>query len=142
MTAQVLVVVSIVLDQGRRIHGMSSAITVAALIGCVLPALSEHRMSLLSLGILGAVIAVGVIELWFAIRVSIDAALFRRLARVPDWRTLDEALINLGMIPAEKTGRPEAVRIAGARRLLRFQAVALIAQIGLAVILAVIGATK
>ena len=85
--------------------------------------------------ILALVVLLGLAELYFAIRVGFDAALFRRLAAAPegfDRARLDRALSRLGLMPEAKTGRPIIERIAGARRLLAWQGMTLVAQILLA----------
>jgi len=85
----------------------------------------------------------GLVELYLAIRVGFDAALFRRLG-VPtdllDGDGLDRALVRLKLLPPAKTDRPIITRIAGARRLLAWQgtmlgaqAVLILAQAGFAV---------
>jgi hypothetical protein len=64
--------------------------------------------------------------------VGFDAALFYRLASAPepvDFADLDQALTDLDLLPAPKRGRPADARIAGARRLMRFQILAVLAQV-------------
>src|SRR5262249_42719093 len=79
----------------------------------------------------------GAAELFFAIRVGFDAALFRRLAAeagAPGFADLDAALLRLGLMTPGKAGRPAADRALGARRLLACQGLALIVQILLALV--------
>jgi hypothetical protein len=47
----------------------------------------------------------------------------------PDFAGTDGALTRLGLLPAAKRGRPAAARVAGARRLFRFQVLALAIQV-------------
>jgi hypothetical protein len=81
--------------------------------------------------LIGAAALTGLAELWFSVRVAIDARLFQSLSVEddgPDWTALDAALTRLGLSPAAKAGRPPRLRIAGALRLLRYQAAALAVQ--------------
>ncbi|MGH6933223.1 MAG: hypothetical protein ACREEE_12410 [Dongiaceae bacterium] len=68
---------------------------------------------------------VGFICLYFSVRVAFDATLFRQLAaakdRAIDLPSLDTALVELGLQPANKAGRTVRVRIAGARQLFHRQ---------------------
>lgn len=104
------------LAQGRAIDRLSWLVTAAALLGLctgrgwpMLPAL-----------------AAGLVESFLAARVAFDAALFRDLGRgtLPDLGAMDRALTELGLIPAARAGRGLPPRVAGARRLLRLQAIA------------------
>jgi len=123
------------LDQGQRADRLSRPITAAsALVLLLLPAFLGPP-PVLSTTILALVVLLGLIELYLAIRVGFDAALFRRLAAAPeefDRARLDRALSRLGLMPEAKTGRPIIERIAGARRLLAWQGMTLVAQILLA----------
>ncbi|OLL27364.1 hypothetical protein BTH42_33235 [Burkholderia sp. SRS-W-2-2016] len=69
----------------------------------------------------------GVAALWYAVRIAIDRRLFAALADHPRLQEgevddtlagLDEALIALGWINAEKVRRPPGARVRGAIRLL------------------------
>ena len=71
----------------------------------------------------------GLVETYLAIRVGFDAALFHRVAHTEDIASLDAALRQLRLLPVEKRGRAIEPRIAGARRLFRFQVLALAAQL-------------
>jgi len=125
------------LDQGQRADRLSRPITAAsAIVLLLLPAFLGPPPVLLTT-ILALVVLLGLIELYLAIRVSFDAALFRRLAAAPegfDRARLDRALSRLGLIPEDKAGRPIVERIAGARRLLAWQGMTLAAQILLVLI--------
>jgi hypothetical protein len=125
-----LEVASALLRQGRTIDRLSRLLTVAALVllissrglGVAAPAL----VVTLALAVLA-----GLAEAYFAFRVGFDADLFDRLrnpARM-DLASLDAALVQLGMLPASRTGRPLEQRIAGAQRLLYKQGAALMIQI-------------
>lgn len=131
---QILMTGATMLDQTGRIDALSRGLTIISLIGLLaIGATTDHpgvvRMTLLVLAGL-----VGLAELYFSIRVGLDAALFRQLAAVaptPDWVAFDAALLRLLLLPPAKAGRPPEARIAGARRLLHAQAIALIMQAGL-----------
>ena len=124
-----LAVTAAVLRQGERIDRLSRALTVLSLIGlAVLGTIQDAWPAML---LCAAALLAGLIELWFAMRAGIDAALFQDLAAAeddPDWEALDAALVRLALMPAAKAGRPAAARIAGALRLPRCQAAALLAQ--------------
>ena len=120
------------LDQGQCADRLSRPITAAsAIVLLLLPAFLGPPPVLLTT-ILALVVLLGLAELYFAIRVGFDAALFHRLAAVPegfDRARLDRALSRLGLMPEAKAGRPIIERIAGARRLLAWQGMTLVAQI-------------
>jgi hypothetical protein len=86
---------------------------------------------------LGAALLMAIVQGLFALRTAFDAALFRRLSAEPDLAALDAAMLGLHLMPPKKAGRPLADRIAGARRLLAFQGLALAGQIALPVLLIV-----
>jgi hypothetical protein len=133
---------SVMLDQGKLADRMSRGLTIASLVGTV--ALAGHG-AIPAMTLIGAAALVGLVELWFAARVAVDAALFRRLSREqgsPDWALLDSALTELRLLPADKAGRPAAARIAGAFRLLRLQIITLLVQFGLIVAGAAAGAAR
>jgi len=121
---------SALLRQGRTLDHLSRLLTVAALVmligarglGVASPALG---------GALALAFLAGLAEAYFAIRVGFDADLFDRLrdpARM-DLASLDAALVQLGLLPASRSGRPLEQRIAGAQRLLYKQGTALMIQI-------------
>lgn len=131
---EVLAIVAVMLGQGERVDRLSRGLTVASLAGMVAVGLLSSRSAVPAMLLLGAAALAGLAEIYFAARVGIDTALFQRLAAGadgPDWSVLDAALIRLGLLPAAKAARPAAARIVGAARLLRWQIVALLAQMGL-----------
>ncbi len=109
------------LDQGRYIHA-ASLVVMAGTTGLAVIAAMTGRLDA-GLAFLGAGAFVATIaELWLAIRVGFDAALFRAVACGEiDMRQLDSALQRFGLMPVEKAGRPIELRIRGALRLLRLQ---------------------
>jgi hypothetical protein len=119
------------LDQGQRADRLSRPITAASALVLLLPAFMEPPPVLLTTS-LALIVLLGLVELYLAIRVGFDAALFRRLAVAPDGfdcARLDRALSRLGLMPEARTGRPMIERVAGARRLLAWQGRTLAAQI-------------
>jgi hypothetical protein len=120
------------LDQGQRADHLSRPITAAAVIVyLLLPAVLGPLPPVLAT-ILALVAILGLVELYLAIRIGFDAALFHRLAAVPegfDCARLDRTLIRLGLTPEARAGRPIIERISGARRLLMWQGLILAAQV-------------
>lgn len=120
------------LDQGRTVDRLSRPLTAAALIGILVypAAIGQPPVALAASALLIAL--AGFAESYFAIRVGFDAALFHRLAtapEAPDFAATDHALTQLGLLPPTKLDRPADARIAGARRLMRLQIVALAVQV-------------
>jgi hypothetical protein len=132
------------LEQGATLDRLSRPLTAASLIGLVLlPLLGP--VTALSLALVGLIALAGLAELYLALRVGFDAALFRELAEsgeAAELAPLDAGLSRLGLRPAAKAGRPAADRVAGAQRLLRRQAVALAAQLGVVALAAAFAATS
>ena len=132
------------LDQGRRVDRLSRLLTVTALAALVaIAVLGAPKLMVVAL--LGLSVLAGAAELYLAVRVGFDAALFRRLAQAADAGTLelanlDAALTTMGLLPAGKAGRPLAARVAGACSLLYQQAGSLALQIALFLLGAVIAA--
>jgi hypothetical protein len=131
------------LDQGRIIDATSRGLTVAAALALMLlPALAS-RPPTLPMTILSVVMLAGIAEIYLAVRVGFDAALFRQLAADPggpDLAALDGALVRLELLPPIKAGRPLPARLAAAQRLLRRQAVLVIVQACLVLAGAVVAA--
>jgi hypothetical protein len=136
-------VAAALLDQGRRVDGLSRLVTATALLALMLlPALPQHSSRLLPV-ILAIVALLGLAETYLALRVGFDAALFARLASPIDGFDLDRldgALPRLWPALRSQTGRPMAERIAGARRLLGRQGLLLMAQMALILVAAAIAA--
>ena len=135
VTREALALTAALLRQGERLDRLSRALTVVALIGTMVAGTMVAGMVIrasfvwYAMPMLALAALVGLVELWLAIRTGIDAALFARLAAGESrLDTLDAALAGLGLMPPAKAGRPLEARIAGARRLLRWQGYALLAQ--------------
>ena len=132
ITRTLLACAASLLDQGRTVDRLSRLLTASALIGILMyaAAIGQPPFALAAAAILAVVAGCG--ELYFAIRVAFDAALFHRLASAPepvDFADLDQALTDLDLLPATRRGRPADARIAGARRLMRFQILAVLVQV-------------
>ena len=120
------------LDQGRAVDRLSRMVTTAALGGLVFYPVVAMRPLWTPLGFTGLVALAGLVEMYFALRVAFDQALFNRIAgarEAPDFAVMDEALMRLGLMPASKAGRPVAARVAGASRLLQLQILAFAVQV-------------
>jgi hypothetical protein len=133
---QLLATTAALLDQGRAVDRLSRLVTAAALAGLLLGPLVGHAPPA-AIAVLALVALAGAAELFFALRVGFDAALFRRLAAeagAPGFADLDAALVRLALIPSGKAGRPAAERAFGAKRLLVCQGLALIVQIAVALV--------
>jgi hypothetical protein len=120
---EVLAITAALLDQGKRIDWISRALIVTAL--AALAAFGVFDVNKPGTAVLLASSAlIGVAELYLAIRVGFDAALFRRMAdapEAPDFAKLDGALTMLGLLAAGKAGRPLGQRTSGTCRLFRYQ---------------------
>lgn len=121
------------LDQGRTLDALSRLLTVLALGALLAIPLLELSFPEAQWTLFGAV-AAGLVQLLLALRVGFDAALFRELARTPvgdklDLKGLDDALSTLRLVRSGKAGRPLEPRLAGARKLLRLQMLALVVQL-------------
>lgn len=133
-----LIIAASLLEQGGRIDALARGLTLAGVVGLVWFA---GQVPLGVLICLGALVVLGLYGLYLAIRVGLDAALFRHLAD-GDMAGFDAAMMRQGLLPAAKAGRPVADRIAGARGLLRRQVTALVGQLGFAIAIAVVLAAR
>ncbi|MDH1264903.1 hypothetical protein [Pseudomonas sp. GD03944] len=120
-----LQLVATLLRRGKAIDRLSSAVLLLALAIGLSPLLGVAT-SLLAAGLCTALVVLGGVQKFYAIRVAIDAELFQHLSQAPDQlerRTaeLDQALLGLGQ-PAANAGRSWAQRSQGALGLLRRQA--------------------
>ena len=123
------------LDQGTIINRLSIAVTAIAIAVLLLPMIPASEATL---PVAASVALFGVTELVIAMRVSLDAALFRRLANDAaaerlDVGAFDAAMLALKLMSAGKAGQPIAKRFAGARRLLVVQGVTLFLQVAAAI---------
>jgi hypothetical protein len=131
-TRELLLCAAAFLDQGRKVDRLSRPLTAAALVAILIgPAIAtEPPWILIESAVL--VTLAGLAEMYFAIRVGFDAALFNQVANAPeapDFASADAALMQLGLLPTTKHRRPAGVRIAGARRLFGLQTLFLAVQV-------------
>ncbi|MGC5701717.1 hypothetical protein J4P02_16080 [Pseudomonas sp. NFXW11] len=125
--------VASLLRRGRALDQLSTGLTLlGALYG-----LGQYLLASVSLGgllVSLALVLLGLVEKYLALRVAFDAELFQRVADAPvplehSTQALDQALSALGLQPAERGGRPWDQRSRGALGLLRRQALLLAAQV-------------
>ncbi len=123
---------ALLLEQGKRIDRISRAVTLIAVAGMLLvaslPALSARGAA----APLALVVLLGLGQAFYALRVDFDARLFAALGSGSPPETLgrlDVALIGLGLLPQAKAGRALEPRLAGAMRLMRWQAALLAGQL-------------
>lgn len=133
--AQMLAAVADLLDQGQVVNRLSiaiSAIAAAVLLVPVFPASTAFIPTAI------LVLLVGLVELVLAMRVSLGAALYRRLAADAATDRLDEpaaeaALVALRIFPAKKAALPIPQRVMRAKRLLLMQSAMLFIQVVVAI---------
>ncbi len=117
-----LKIVAALLRRGRGLDLLSQALTLLAVaFGLVF---KGHLILCL---LLAAVVLLGLWQLYWALRVGLDAELFELMASQAQQlsertEAMDQALVALGFQPAERAGRPWPERQRGALRLLRYQA--------------------
>ena len=125
------------LRRGKELDRLSGAVTLLGLAIGLAPLLGTAAQPLIAL-FCALLVLLGLVEKYWALRVALDAELFQRLAddaehlalRTAD---LDQALTQLGLRPANLAARSWDERSRGALRLLRLQALWLLAQLLLAV---------
>ena len=131
--AHMLAAATDLLEQGRSLNRLSVAITAIAVGVMLVPDFAGTTP------VTALVALAGVVELFFASRVRFDGRLFSRLATDAaddrlDLAAFDAALTALRLMPEGQVDRRIADRFLAARRLLLLQALALGAQIAIAVL--------
>ncbi|BCQ65976.1 MULTISPECIES: hypothetical protein [Pseudomonas] len=125
--------VASLLRRGRALDQLSTGLTLlGALYG-----LGQYLLTSVTLGgllVSLALVLLGLVEKYLALRVAFDADLFQRVADAPttlehSTQALDQALSALGLQPAQRGGRPWDQRSRGALGLLRRQALLLATQV-------------
>ena len=122
------------LDQGQIMNRLCIAVTgigAAVLLVPFFPA----SAAFIPTGLL--VVLFGLVELFVAMRISLDAAIFRRFAAEAsadrlDMEAFDATLGVFRPLSGKREDRPLSKRLAGAKRLLAIQAAALIVQLAVA----------
>lgn len=125
-----------VLDQGQIVNRLSLAVTAIAVGVLLLPVFPASGATVPTATV---VALIGLAEIFLATRISLNAALLRRLAEDAaedrlDVNAFDSALLALKLVPAGKAGQPIARRFVSTRRLIVWQGVALAIQIVAAII--------
>ncbi len=123
------------LEQHKKIHGLSLPVTVVAVAILLAPLALSTSPSLLWLGITTTIILLGLAEIWFALRIGFDQQLLASISADPsDLQRLDQALIQLKLMPSSKAGRGLEERLQGCLRLLTWQGRVVVGQLLVAVI--------
>ncbi len=119
------------LSMGGAIHLLSSLCSAAILL-YLIASITMHAPTLFIWALIVPLL-VGLVQTYLALRTGFDARLFRRMADTglgpADLAVFDRAMIELRLMPATKAGRPIEARIAGAKRLLQLQSLAMLLQI-------------
>ncbi|PSS59245.1 hypothetical protein [Pseudomonas sp. BBP2017] len=132
-TEMQLYCVASLLRRGRSLDQLSTGLTLlGVLLGLGPWWLATFNPWPLALGC--ALLILGAVQKYWALRVAFDADLFQRLADTPSTlddktQALDHALASLGLQAAEHGGRAWPERSRGALALLRRQALMLAAQL-------------
>lgn len=127
--------VAALLEQHTKIHLLSVATTASAVTILLAPLLFSASPTSLWLLTAIAVIATGLAETWFALRVGFDRRLLQSIAADPEkLQHWDRALVGLKLLPESKAGREPDERLRGCIRLLKRQAELLVAQLAIATI--------
>jgi hypothetical protein len=137
-TEMQLFTVASLLRRGRALDCLSSALSLLALLIGLAPLLGIATQPLTAL-FCALLLVLGLGQKYWALRVALDAELFRRLAdRVEQLAMhttdLDQALAQLKLQPANQPARNWHDRSLAALRLLRLQVLWLLAQLLLAVL--------
>lgn len=121
------------LGQGRLVRHYSLLASGVALLGLIISPFTSETLTFL----LVAAAIMGLVQLYLAMRVDFDRALFERLARGLQPETMDSILVALHLIPGTTAPRSLTGRIAGSLRLLKLQCAVTVIQY-LLIIVAVI----
>ncbi len=117
-------VTAALLNRGCSIDRLSRLMIVAALLALMGSGLAGGAGPILIVTLVLSALA-GLVSLYFSVRVGFDAALFLQVADAKegpvDLQGLDLALVDLGLLPRDKAGRPVKARVSGAMRLFRYQ---------------------
>ncbi len=109
------------LEQGRQIHA-TTLVVIVLIFGFAFTGVATDTLDATVAVLCLCALVAALAELWLAIRVAFDAALFRAVAGgKADLQRLDIAFQQLGLVSGEKSGRPIALRIKGGLALLRLQ---------------------
>ena len=131
-------VVASLLRRGRSLDQLSMGLSVLGVLLGLAPLLFS-TISLWCLVISAWLVLSGLLQKYWAFRVAFDADLFQLMAQDPGnlsdrTEALDQALQDLGLQPRQSAARPWAERSRGALGLLKRQALLVIVQISLPLI--------
>jgi hypothetical protein len=85
---------------------------------------------------LALIVAAGAPQIYLAVRIEFDRRIFDLVAAAPQgWSGFDGAMRELGLMRADKAGRPPAERVAGLAALVRWHAGLLATQLLLVLVL-------
>jgi len=129
--AHMMAAMADLLDQGQIVNRLSLAVTAIGAAVLLVPLVPASTV-FIPTAIL--VVTVGAAEIVLAMRVGLDAALFRRLAAEAaadrlDAAAFEAAILALRIIPHRKPTQPIPKRVGGAKRFLLLQGAALVLQI-------------
>jgi hypothetical protein len=130
-----LAAVADLLDQGQIVHRLSVALTAIAAAVLLVP-LFPAPTAFIPVAIV--VVVAGIAEIFIAVRIGLDAALFRRMAADAaagqlDAAAYDNAVQALRLIPLPWSAKPIPKRVVGAKRFILFQIAALMVQFAAAI---------
>jgi len=131
-------VVASLLRRGRALDQLSMGLTVLGVLLGLVPLLFS-TISLWCLVVSAWLVLSGLLQKYWAFRVAFDADLFQLMAQDPSnlsdrTEALDQALQDLGLQPRQSANRPWAERSRGALGLLKRQALLVLVQISLPLI--------
>lgn len=127
-------IVAGLLRRGRALGVVAGVLSAAATAASLAALLMGQK--LVALGF-ATTLMPGLVSLWFSFRTALDADFFDGLARHGDLAAFDRAMLSLGLMTADRAGRPLEARARGALRLLKTQAVAVAVQMLMLVSIAV-----
>lgn len=127
--------VASLLRRGRSLDGLSSGLSLLALVIGLAPLLGAPSSPLAAL-LCVLLVVLGLVQKHWALRVAVDAELFTQMAACDQLeartRQLDQSLVELGLQAANLPSRSWSERSRGALRLLRQQTIWLLAQLTVA----------
>jgi len=123
------------LRRGRALAVVTGVLLAAAFAASLAALMLGQR--LLALGFAASLLP-GLVSLWFSFRTALDADLFDAIVRHGDLAAFDRAMRALGLMKADRAGRSLEVRVEGAMRLLKAQAVTVGVQMLMLISLAVL----
>lgn len=120
-----IVACAALLEQANKIHYCSLSISLASVFALLILVISWTQNDILLLGLL-LLIVLGLLETYMAIRTGFDARLLNALAKddselESQLQNMDQALIQLKLMPEQKAGRNLDLRLLSCMKLFRMQ---------------------